>query len=84
MDNRVKDHEPLLALDGGPDGLDFYRKIINEAPKHLVSGGMLIFETGYDQAETVRKAMENSGKFYNTKIYKDYGGNFRGASGIKK
>lgn len=57
----VKDHEPLIALDGGEDGLDFYRKITREATEHLYSGGMLFFEIGYDQGEAVRKLMEEEG-----------------------
>ena len=57
----VKDHEPLIALDGGEDGLDFYRMITREATEHLYSGGMLFFEIGYDQGEAVRKLMEEEG-----------------------
>lgn len=57
----VKDHEPLIALDGGEDGLDFYRKITREATEHLYSGGMLFFEIGYDQGEAVKLLMEEEG-----------------------
>lgn len=57
----VRDHEPLIALDGGEDGLDFYRKITREATEHLYSGGMLFFEIGYDQGETVKLLMEEEG-----------------------
>lgn len=57
----VRDHEPLIALDGGEDGLDFYRKIIREATEHLYSGGMLFFEIGYDQGEAVKLLMEEEG-----------------------
>lgn len=57
----VRDHEPLIALDGGEDGLDFYRNITREATEHLYSGGMLFFEIGYDQGETVKLLMEEEG-----------------------
>ena len=57
----VRDHEPLIALDGGEDGLDFYRKITREATEHLYSGGMLFFEIGYDQGEAVKLLMEEEG-----------------------
>lgn len=57
----VRDHEPLIALDGGENGLDFYRKITREATEHLYSGGMLFFEIGYDQGEAVKLLMEEEG-----------------------
>ena len=57
----VRDHEPLIALDGGEDGLDFYRKITREATEHLYSGGMLFFEIGYDQGKAVKLLMEEEG-----------------------
>ena len=57
----VRDHEPLIALDGGEDGLDFYRKITREATEHLYSGGMLFFEIGYDRGEAVKLLMEEEG-----------------------
>lgn len=82
LDARVRDHEPILALDGGIDGLDFYRTIIKESPVHLVSGGMLIFETGYDQTEVVADLFRNSDVFEDIEIFKDYGGNFRGVSAL--
>ena len=84
LEPRVKNYEPTLALDGGEDGLDFYRAIVKEAPKHLLTGGMLIFEIGYDQADSVADLMTISGEFSEIKTFKDYGGNFRGVSGLLK
>ncbi len=60
LQREVRGHEPIEALDGGDDGLFFFREIIRGAPEYLKDGGMLAFETGYDQAETVAALM--SGK----------------------
>lgn len=64
----VRDHEPRLALDGGSDGLYFYRKIIKDAPNYLNSRGFLVFEIGYDEAEDISSIMREN---FDTKIYKD-------------
>lgn len=69
----VKAHEPLLALDGGEDGLFFYRKIIEKAPEHLNGGGYLFFEIGYDQAEAVTDEMKKAG-YKEISVVKDYAG----------
>ena len=53
----VKDHEPRLALDGGRDGLDYYRVIANEASMHLRSGGILALEIGSNQAVAVKRLL---------------------------
>ncbi|MDP3058342.1 MAG: peptide chain release factor N(5)-glutamine methyltransferase [bacterium] len=53
--------EPRQALDGGEDGLDFYRKIIEEAPNHLLVGGYLLLEVGMGQAEAVKALLQNTG-----------------------
>lgn len=78
----VRIHEPRMALDGGEDGLDFYRRIIPGAADHLVTGGMLFLEIGYDQAEQVSALMEDAG-YYEIRTIKDYGGNDRIVCGIK-
>lgn len=64
----VKDFEPKLALDGGEDGLYFYKKIIKDAPQHLNKNGYLIFEIGHDQAEEIENLMEDR---FNTQVIKD-------------
>ena len=53
--------EPVMALDGGADGLDFYRRIAREAPLHLTAGGMVFLEVGWDQAEAVCALMRETG-----------------------
>lgn len=69
----VREHEPLLALDGGGDGLFFYRKIVERSADYLVYGGRLYFEIGYDQAEAVTGLMEQAGFMPVTSV-KDYAG----------
>ncbi|KAB3530335.1 peptide chain release factor N(5)-glutamine methyltransferase [Alkaliphilus pronyensis] len=70
---QVKDYEPELALNGGEDGLDFYRKIVNESPKYLKNNGWLLFEIGYDQGNAVSSLMLDKG-FSEVKIVKDLAG----------
>ncbi len=69
----VKDFEPHNALDGGADGLVFYRQITEQAPLWLNDGGWLFFEIGYDQGVDVQKLMEASG-FIHCTIEKDLAG----------
>ncbi len=57
----VKDHEPMMALDGGTDGLDFYRRIAKDAVSHLQPEGMLWLEIGYDQGEAVAEILRQQG-----------------------
>lgn len=64
-------NEPKLALDGGKDGLDFYKIIAKEAPKHLNKNGVILMEIGYDQGQAVTNLFKNS------KCIKDYAGNSR-------
>jgi release factor glutamine methyltransferase len=54
-------HEPLQALASGDDGLDDIRTIIDQAPAHLLTGGWLLLEHGYDQAATVRALLQDAG-----------------------
>ncbi|MEH2511691.1 release factor glutamine methyltransferase [Nitrobacteraceae bacterium AZCC 1564] len=61
LDVEVRDNDPQLALDGGPDGLDAYRAIIPQAAKLLAPGGGLIVEVGYDQSGQVSQMMQGAG-----------------------
>lgn len=72
----VRLHEPVEALDGGEDGLEFYRRIISGSRRHLTGGGMLFLEIGYNQGEAVSLLMEKGG-FSDVTVVKDYGGQNR-------
>ncbi len=65
-------YEPTAALDGGADGLNFYRIIIGEYGKYLRTGGMMLLEIGWDQAKPVAMIAAEAG--YRCEVYKDYGG----------
>lgn len=69
--------EPYIALDGGKDGLDFYRKIIGQSDEYLKYGGYLCLEIGYDQKIDVIELIENEEKYKDTYCKKDYYGNDR-------
>ncbi len=69
--------EPILALDGGKDGLSFYKILANEAYKFLNNEGYLCMEIGYDQKEEVIKLLNNTGKYKEIYSKKDLAGNDR-------
>ena len=68
--------EPVAALDGGKDGLLFYRTLLRTQAKHLTPGGFFLFEIGFDQADALRRYGEERG-FSQCRGLKDYGGNDR-------
>ncbi len=80
LDKKVKDFEPKSALDGGEDGLDFYRFIIDRVP--LNPGGYLAFEVGIGQSRAVENLMRNN--FDNIRIVKDLSGIERVVTGMRK
>ena len=82
LPNDVK-NEPQLALDGGTDGLEFYRRIISRAHEFLKAGGSIILEIGWNQALEVKTLMEKEG-FKDIQVVKDYAGFDRVVTGIFK
>ena len=70
LDEEVKNYDPSLALDGGETGLDFYKKIIEEAPIHLKKNGKIFFEVGINQSKDVKKLLQKN--FKDITIVKDY------------
>ncbi len=81
LDASVRDYEPHSALDGGEDGLDFYRSVTSYWKVVLKPGGALIYECGEDQAHAVRRIMEKNG-FTGIDIIKDAFGRDRVVSGV--
>lgn len=69
-------NEPLLALDGGDDGLDAICRIVEDAPKHLVTGGWMLMEIGFDQGDDVKRLFASAG-FVDVCVEKDLGGRDR-------
>lgn len=82
LDREVRDFEPRLALDGGSDGLFFYRKITSIAKDYLSQDGLLICEIGYNQRRTVKNMFESKG-YRDINIIKDLSGNDRVVLGFK-
>lgn len=77
----VSKFEPRIALDGGEDGLDFYKEIINKAPEYLRCGGLIVLEVGHDQARRVIDLMKEKNKYVDIEITKDLAGIERVVSG---
>ena len=73
--SREVQKEPRMALDGGTDGLAFYRAILSYAPSHLKRDGAIVFEIGYDQGDALGVLAREVGM--NCEIFRDYGGNPR-------
>ncbi len=70
LQDEVKNYEPILALDGGEDGLDFYRFIANNVLNYLNKNGIVLLECGYDQAKDVAELFNG----FDVEIIKDYSG----------
>lgn len=69
----IKDNEPKVALSGGIDGLDYYRKIIKKSPQYLKKNGFMALEVGFDQSKIVKELIIKENNFnQNIEITKDY------------
>ncbi len=77
LDRSVRDYEPLIALDGGPDGLVIHRRILEKAADHLVPGGRIFLEIAFDQGEAARQLAGAFPVFKEPRVLKDYGGRDR-------
>ena len=65
-------YEPVIALDGKKDGLDYYRRIINDACRYLKDGGFLMLEIGFNQIRQIERIFQKSGNFEIIEVVKDY------------
>jgi release factor glutamine methyltransferase len=70
----VRDYEPIIALDGGGDGMAFYRRIIPEAPFYLREGGWLLLEVALGQSQWVSEMIEEGGHFFKPETISDLSG----------
>lgn len=78
LDRSVRDFEPIRALDGGPDGLGFHRRILQEAPQHLLPGGRVMMEIAYDQGQAALELARGfSASFSDASVLKDAAGHDR-------
>lgn len=82
LDTSIRDYEPRLALEGGEDGLIYYRELIPMAYECLLESGMLMVEIGYNQGEAVKKLFEEAG-FDSVKCIRDYQGYDRIVKGYR-
>jgi release factor glutamine methyltransferase len=81
LQKEVTENEPIIALDGGEDGLEFYRSISRDAKRFLKNDGHLIFEIGFDEKDDVVKILKEEG-YSNTNVINDFSGNNRVVSGV--
>lgn len=82
LEPHIRDHEPRLALDGGPDGLNIYRALLFDAVMVLKTGGGVFFEIGDEQGPSMRNMLEEFG-FTSVSIIKDFSGRDRFATGVQ-
>jgi len=74
LPREVRDYEPIIALDGGKDGMEIYRSLTRQAPFYLKKGGWLLLEVGQSQGEEVSDQIERSGFFLKPQLIPDLSG----------
>jgi len=79
----IRDWEPVTALDGGADGIEFYRRIIGQAADHLNDGGRILLEVGADSAAAVVNFLAATGSYAAVSVHQDYAGRDRAVAAIK-
>jgi release factor glutamine methyltransferase len=82
LEPEISEHEPAEALDGGADGLRFYRRILERAHLFLRKGGAIFLEIGFDQAEAVTGLIKETGRYGAPAVLKDLSGNDRVVSAV--
>lgn len=84
LDRNVRDYEPRLALDGGADGLDVHRRIMEHAGYRLAPGGQIYLEIAFDQGEAAKELVAAHDEFEGVRLLKDYGGKDRAVTAVRK
>jgi release factor glutamine methyltransferase len=84
LDRSVKDYEPLIALDGGLDGLAFHRRILNESPARLMPGARVFLEIAFDQGPAALAMAAEHDAFEDVRILRDHAGHDRVLTGRRK
>ncbi len=79
----IREWEPTIALDGGPDGLDTYRRMIEEGHSYLTTGGSIVLEIGANMASAVADLFSRSGCYGPASVYQDYAGKDRVIAAVK-
>jgi release factor glutamine methyltransferase len=77
LEPEISEYEPVIALDGGADGLAVYRRIMEKAHLFLRKGGALFLEIGFDQADAVTGLIKETGRYDAPMVFKDLSGNDR-------
>jgi release factor glutamine methyltransferase len=79
----IRTYEPVMALNGGIDGLDYYRRILSEASRYLRAGGSILLEIGADQGAAVKRLFVLAGDWAAATIYRDLAGQDRVIAAMK-